>query len=56
MDINDIRILVTAIGFICFIAIVIWAYSRKSQKGFDEAANLPFTEDEDDASAARKKK
>lgn len=47
MDINHVRELMTAISFVCFVAIIVWAYSRKSKKGFDEAANLPFTEDDE---------
>jgi cytochrome c oxidase cbb3-type subunit 4 len=29
-----------------FIGIVIWAYSASRKKDFDEAANLPFADDE----------
>lgn len=47
MDVNVWRIAVTVIGFVCFLAICIWAYSRHARKGFDEAAMLPFTEDDD---------
>lgn len=43
---NDARIVITVLGFICFIAICIWAYSKRSQHGFDEAAMIPFREDE----------
>lgn len=46
MDINDLRSIITVAGFLCFLAIVWWAYSKGSKKGFDEAANLPFTEEE----------
>ena len=46
MDINDVRSLVTVLGLICFVGICIWAYSKRAKRGFDEAAQLPFTEDE----------
>ena len=46
MDINDLRSIVTVAGLVCFLGIVAWAYGKGSQKGFDEAANLPFAEDE----------
>ncbi|MDQ7989463.1 MAG: CcoQ/FixQ family Cbb3-type cytochrome c oxidase assembly chaperone [Candidatus Dactylopiibacterium sp.] len=49
MDINILRSLVTAGGFICFLAIVVWAYSKHAKKGFDEAAMLPFREGDDEA-------
>jgi cytochrome c oxidase cbb3-type subunit 4 len=29
-----------------FIGLCIWAYSRKRKKAFDEAANLPFADEE----------
>lgn len=47
MDINDIRSIVTVIAFTVFIAIVLWAYSDRSKAAFDQAARLPFDEDED---------
>lgn len=47
MDINDFRSLTTVLGLLCFLGIAAWAYSRKSKKGFDEAANLPFADDDD---------
>jgi cytochrome c oxidase cbb3-type subunit 4 len=42
MDINDIRITWTVVSFLVFLAILAWACSRGAQKGFDEAAQLPF--------------
>jgi cytochrome c oxidase cbb3-type subunit IV len=47
MDINDLRSIVTVTGLLCFLLIVAWAYSKRSKKGFDEAANLPFAEQDD---------
>lgn len=46
MDINDARTVVTVLGFVCFIGIVLWAFSGRARKGFDEAALLPFSEDD----------
>lgn len=45
MDINDIRAAITLLAFVTFLGIVYWAYHRKSRRGFDEAAQLPFAED-----------
>jgi cytochrome c oxidase cbb3-type subunit 4 len=53
MDINDLRSIVTVAGLLCFLAIVGWAYSKRSKKGFDEAANLPFAEQDDQDGASR---
>ena len=53
MDINDLRSIVTVAGLLCFLAIVWWAYSKRSKKGFDEAANLPFAEHDDQDLASR---
>ena len=46
MDINEFRSLLTVVGLVCFVGIAIWAYSSHARKGFDEAAQLPFTDDE----------
>ncbi|MBL8446960.1 MAG: CcoQ/FixQ family Cbb3-type cytochrome c oxidase assembly chaperone [Zoogloeaceae bacterium] len=46
MDINDLRSIITLMGFLCFLAICAWAYSGHAKRGFDEAAHLPFTEDD----------
>ncbi|MFO1323211.1 MAG: cbb3-type cytochrome c oxidase subunit 3 [Burkholderiales bacterium] len=32
----------TVVSFVTFIGIVVWAYSRKRKRAFDEAANAPF--------------
>ena len=40
MDAVTINVIWTVAIFVIFVAIVIWAYSKRSQKGFDEAANL----------------
>ena len=44
MDLNDARALLTVLGFIGFIAIVAWAYSKGAKKGFKEASELPFAD------------
>ena len=41
MDIGTIRGIGTAVVFIAFIGVVLWAYSSKRKKSFDEAANAP---------------
>jgi cytochrome c oxidase cbb3-type subunit 4 len=45
MDIGMIRGIGTAVVFIAFIGVVIWAYSSRRKSSFDEAANLPFADD-----------
>jgi cytochrome c oxidase cbb3-type subunit 4 len=45
MDINDLRSIVTVVSLLTFIGIVVWAWSRRNQSSFDEAAKLPFTND-----------
>ena len=45
MDINDIRSAVTAVGLLAFLALVVWAWSGRRRKDFDEAAQLPFKGD-----------
>lgn len=44
MDMNDIRSWYTVVMFVVFIGIVLWAWSGKSKRRFNEAAQLPFNE------------
>lgn len=46
MDINDLRSLFTVVTFAMFIGIVWWTYSGRRKQAFEEAALLPFTDDE----------
>jgi cytochrome c oxidase cbb3-type subunit 4 len=45
MDINTLRIVVTLLSFAIFIAIMVWACSRRREADFAEAAHLPFVQD-----------
>lgn len=53
MDINDLRSLVTVLSFVAFIGIVVWAWSAKRKSSFDEAAQLPFDEDDEFSNGSR---
>jgi len=44
------RSILTVIALLCFLGIVAWAYSKGAKKGFDEAAQLPFTDEDPPAS------
>jgi cytochrome c oxidase cbb3-type subunit IV len=46
MDINTLRSIVTVLAFACFVGIVLWAWSRGNQQRFDDAAQLPFRQDD----------
>ncbi len=46
MDINDLRGLSTLFLMVSFIGLCFWAYSKKRKKAFDDAANLPFADEE----------
>ena len=47
IDINDLRSVVTVVSLLTFLGIVWWAYGLKSsKKRFEEAANLPFADEE----------
>ncbi|AKJ28651.1 cbb3-type cytochrome oxidase subunit 3 [Caldimonas brevitalea] len=41
-DVNDLRSIVTLISLAVFAGICVWAYARRNQPVFDEAARLPF--------------
>ena len=45
MDIIDLRSVMTVVSLLTFVGIVAWAWSRRNQSSFDEAAQLPFKED-----------
>ena len=46
MDINDLRGLSTLFMLVAFLGLCFWAYSSKRNKTFDEAANLPFADED----------
>lgn len=54
MDLNDLRGIHTLLVLAAFLGIVWWAYSAKRQKPNDEAANLPFEDDDIDQHTRRK--
>ncbi|MBX3610280.1 MAG: cbb3-type cytochrome c oxidase subunit 3 [Hydrogenophaga sp.] len=45
MDINTLRSVVTVISLLAFLGIVVWAWSRRNQARFEEAAQLPFQDE-----------
>lgn len=50
MDQGIVGSIFTVIVFVCFIGIVWWAFSSRNKKRFDEAANLPFADEEKEES------
>lgn len=46
MEINDFRAWHTVVLLISFLGIMIWAYSKRRKSDFDEAANLPFADEQ----------
>ena len=46
MDFSLMQSIWTLVVLVLFIGIVIWAWSSKRKKEFDEAANIPFDEDD----------
>lgn len=53
MDIGDLRGVITAVLLLLFIALIVWAWSRKRKDRFEEAARMPL---EDDAPRADENK
>ena len=47
IDINQLRGFTTLTTMLAFLAVVGWAWSKRRQRSFDEAANLPFSEEEE---------
>ncbi|MBS1189658.1 MAG: Cbb3-type cytochrome oxidase component [Rhodocyclaceae bacterium] len=52
MDINDLRSITTVLSMLTFLGIAWWAYSRGNKGRFEEAANLPFAEHDDEGAAS----
>lgn len=46
MDITFAHSIWTVMMLILFIGIVVWAWSGKRKQAFEDAANLPFADDE----------
>jgi cytochrome c oxidase cbb3-type subunit 4 len=46
IDINFFRGLATVFTMIAFLGICLWSYSSRRKEDFDQAANLPFVDDE----------
>lgn len=51
MNFGLIHAILTVVMFVLFIGIIVWAWSAKRKRGFDEAARLPL--EDDDAVSAR---
>lgn len=49
--INDLRAITTVFLFFVFLGIVWWAYGRGRRQYFDEAAAIPFLEDDEPGAA-----
>ena len=45
MDVNDLRIVVTVLSFLCFAGIVAWAWSRRNRAEFEACGRIPFLAD-----------
>lgn len=46
MDAVALSSIMTVVSFATFVGIVFWAWSSRTQRSFEEAARLPFMEDE----------
>jgi cytochrome c oxidase cbb3-type subunit IV len=47
MDINLLRIAATVVAFLMFLVILGWAFLPSKKHQFDEAAQLPFTNEKE---------
>jgi cytochrome c oxidase cbb3-type subunit 4 len=56
MDVNDARSLLILLGLVLFLGIWAWAWSKRRRADFDEAARLPFADDEPGADARGEKR
>lgn len=49
MDINTLRGIATILAMVAFIGVTLWAYSSYKKKDFEEAAQLPFADEPEEA-------
>jgi len=54
MDLSSLEGVGTALAFIAMIGIFIWAFSGRRKDAFDEAANLPFADEQEDINKGQK--
>lgn len=47
MDTGTVRGIIVIVLIIAFATLTLWAYSKRRKPDFDEAANLPFADDDD---------
>jgi cytochrome c oxidase cbb3-type subunit 4 len=47
MDSILVQSIWTVVVMVLFVGIVVWAWSGKRKQRFDEAANIPFNEDDE---------
>ena len=45
IDINTLRAVVTTLLLVAFVGIAVWAYSKRNQARFEEAARLALHDD-----------
>ncbi len=45
MDVNTVRAVFTLLALLAFVGVVVWAYSSKNKKRFEEDALLPFADE-----------
>ena len=46
LDINTLRSAITVLSFLIFLAIIAWAVSPRNRNNFEQAALVPFTEND----------
>ena len=51
MDVNTLRIAVTVVSLLLFLGIAAWTWQRSRLAEFEEAAQLPFADEEEGADA-----
>lgn len=56
MDVNLMRSVITAVLFVVFIGIVLWAWGRGRRADFEAAARLPLDDDLAEQQLARERR
>jgi cytochrome c oxidase cbb3-type subunit 4 len=48
--------IITLVFMVCFLGVAVWAYSRRNRARFDDAAQLPLTDEAEQRPAAARHK
>jgi cytochrome c oxidase cbb3-type subunit 4 len=55
LDLNTWRSIITLVSLCLFVGLMVWTWNRRQKEAFDEAAQLPFLDDDLPSGTAKPK-